>query len=49
MPPLYISGYSDLGNDEGWNPLYRNDQSYTANVNASWARARAGPSISILA
>ena len=28
MPPMYISGYSDLGNNEGWNPLYRNDQSY---------------------
>jgi hypothetical protein len=38
MPPMYISGYSDLGNNEGWNPLYRNDQSYTANVNASWAK-----------
>ena len=20
MPPMYISGYSDLGNNEGWNP-----------------------------
>ncbi len=39
MPPMYISGYSDLGNAEGWNPLYRNDQSYTANVNASWAKS----------
>ena len=39
MPPMYISGYSDLGNTEGWNPLYRNDQSYTANVNASWAKS----------
>ena len=38
MPPMYISGYADLGNNEGWNPLYRNDQSYTANVNASWAK-----------
>ena len=38
MPPMYISGYSDLGNDEGWNPLYRNDQSYTANTNASWTK-----------
>ena len=39
MPPMYISGYSDLGNNEGWNPLYRNDQSYTANVNATWAKS----------
>ncbi|MEN3339904.1 MAG: hypothetical protein V7647_3580 [Acidobacteriota bacterium] len=36
MPPMYISGYADLGNDEGWNPLFRNDQSYTFNTNASW-------------
>jgi len=38
MPPMYISGFSNLGNPEGWNPLYRNDQSYTANTNASWAK-----------
>lgn len=30
------SDYSTLGNTEGWNPLYRNDQSYTFNTNASW-------------
>jgi hypothetical protein len=38
MPPIFISGYSDLGNPEGWNPLYRNDQSYTFNTNASWMK-----------
>jgi Carboxypeptidase regulatory-like domain/TonB dependent receptor-like, beta-barrel len=38
MPPMYISGYSDLGNNESWNPTYRNDQSYTFNTNASWAK-----------
>ena len=38
MPPLYMAGFSALGNPEGWNPLYRNDQSYTANANASWAK-----------
>jgi hypothetical protein len=38
MPPFYISGYSDLGNPESWNPLYRNDQSYTFNGNASWMK-----------
>ncbi len=38
MPPMYISGYSDLGNPEGWSPLYRNDQSYTFNTNASWMK-----------
>ena len=38
MPPLYMSGFSALGNPEGWNPLYRNDQSYTLNANASWMK-----------
>jgi len=32
------SDYSTLGNTEGWNPLYRNDQSYTFNTNASWMK-----------
>jgi Carboxypeptidase regulatory-like domain len=38
MPPLFMSGYSTLGNPEGWSPLYRNDQSYTANINATWMK-----------
>jgi TonB dependent receptor len=38
MPPLYISGFSTLGNPEGWSPLYRNDQSYTFNTNVSWIK-----------
>jgi hypothetical protein len=38
MPPMYISGYSALGNPEGWSPLFRNDQSYTFNTNASWMK-----------
>jgi hypothetical protein len=33
MPAFYISGYTNLGNAEGWNPLQRNDQSYTLNLN----------------
>ncbi len=33
MPAFYISGYTNLGNAEGWNPLQRNDQSYTFNLN----------------
>jgi hypothetical protein len=40
MPPMYISGYSDLGNNESWNPLFRNDQSYTGNANASWMKGQ---------
>ena len=38
MPPLNIAGFSTLGNPEGWNPLFRNDQSYTFNTNASWMK-----------
>jgi Carboxypeptidase regulatory-like domain/TonB dependent receptor-like, beta-barrel len=38
MPPMFLSGFSTLGNPEGWNPLYRNDQSYTFNTNASWMK-----------
>jgi hypothetical protein len=33
LPSFSISDYTNLGNAEGWNPLYRNDQSYTLNVN----------------
>ncbi|MCZ2155958.1 MAG: TonB-dependent receptor [Bryobacterales bacterium] len=40
MPAFYISDYSTLGNPEGWNPLLRNDQSYTANLNAGWMHGR---------
>jgi hypothetical protein len=40
MPPLNISGFSTLGNPEGWNPVFRNDQSYTFNTNASWMKGR---------
>ena len=32
------SDYSTLGNTEGWNPLQRNDQSYTLSTNASWIK-----------
>ena len=38
MPAFYISGYEPLGNPESWNPLYRNDQSYTFNTNATWMK-----------
>ncbi len=38
MPGFFISGYSDLGNPEEWNPAFRNDQSYTFNTNASWMK-----------
>ncbi len=40
LPAFYISDYSSLGNTEGWNPLFRNDQSFTANANASWMKGK---------
>jgi hypothetical protein len=39
LPQFNIgSDYSSLGNTEGWNPLFRNDQSYTFNMNANWVK-----------
>lgn len=38
MPILTISGYSTLGNPEGWSPIFRNDQSYTLTQNFSLIR-----------
>jgi hypothetical protein len=38
MPAFSYGDYSTLGNTEGWNPAFRNDQSYTFNANASWMK-----------
>ena len=38
--PAFYSNWSDMGNPEGWNPAFRNDQSYTFNVNASMAKGK---------
>lgn len=38
MPRFLISGYSTLGYTETWNPLFRNDTSYTFNSNANWMK-----------
>jgi hypothetical protein len=38
MPAFSFGDYSPLGNTEGWNPVWRNDQSYTFNTNASWLK-----------
>lgn len=38
MPSFAIPGYSTLGYTETWNPLFRNDQSYTFNGNANWMK-----------
>ena len=36
--PAFYTDWSDMGNPEGWNPAFRNDQSYTFNANASWMK-----------
>jgi hypothetical protein len=38
IPAFNFSDYSSLGNTEGWNPAFRNDQSFTFNTNASWMK-----------
>lgn len=38
MPAFGMSDYSTLGNTEGWNPAFRNDQSFTFSANASWTK-----------
>ncbi len=38
IPRFDISGYTSLGYTETWNPLFRNDQSYTFNGNANWMK-----------
>ncbi|HKX28605.1 MAG TPA: TonB-dependent receptor [Blastocatellia bacterium] len=40
MPAFSLTDYSSLGNTEGWNPLFRNDQSFTFNTNASWMKGQ---------
>ena len=35
MPSFAVSGYTDLGNPEGWNPYFYSDTSYTVNQNFS--------------
>ncbi len=39
--PLFsISGYSAIGNPEGWNPAFRNDWSFTNSDNFTWLRSK---------
>ncbi|MBO0722058.1 MAG: TonB-dependent receptor, partial [Blastocatellia bacterium] len=40
MPAINFTDYSSLGNTESWNPLFRNDQSFTFNTNASWMKGK---------
>jgi len=37
-PAFAISGYETLGNPNNWDPIYRNDQSYTTDQNFSWVK-----------
>jgi hypothetical protein len=36
--PAFYTDWSEMGNPEGWNPAFRNDQTYTFNTNASWVK-----------
>jgi len=38
MPIFTITGYTTLGNSDGWSPIFRNDQSYTYTTNATKVR-----------
>jgi outer membrane receptor protein involved in Fe transport len=38
LPSMVITGYTTTGNNETWEPLFRNDQSYTGTTNAGWIR-----------
>lgn len=38
LPAFNFTDYSGLGNAEGWNPAFRNDQSITFNANGSWLK-----------
>ncbi|MFQ5737819.1 MAG: TonB-dependent receptor domain-containing protein [Acidobacteriota bacterium] len=37
-PIFSISGFTPLGDVEGWSPLFREDQSFTSALNFSWIR-----------
>jgi hypothetical protein len=38
MPSFAVSGYTDLGNPEGWNPYFYSDTSYTTTQNFGWVK-----------
>jgi Carboxypeptidase regulatory-like domain/TonB dependent receptor len=40
FPMFGISGYSNLGNSEGWNPAFRNDWSFTTSHNVRWSHGK---------
>ena len=40
IPSFIISGFTPLGNPEGWNPAYRNDWSFTTSHNVRWSHGK---------
>jgi hypothetical protein len=40
FPYFAISGYTDIGNPEGWNPAFRNDWSFTTSHNVRWSKGK---------
>jgi Carboxypeptidase regulatory-like domain len=40
MPWFDISGFTALGNQYNWEPIYRNDRSYTATTNVTWLQSQ---------
>jgi hypothetical protein len=40
FPFFAISGFTDIGNPEGWNPAFRNDWSFTTSHNVRWSKGK---------
>lgn len=40
FPLFAVSGYTNIGNSEGWNPAYRNDWSFTSSHNVRWSHGK---------
>jgi hypothetical protein len=38
LPSFSVSGYTDLGNPEAWNPYFYNDTTYTTTQNFGWVK-----------
>jgi outer membrane receptor protein involved in Fe transport len=39
LPRWSISGYENLGGVDGWSPIFRNDNTYNASLNATWIKS----------
>ncbi len=40
IPLFAVSGFTNIGNSEGWNPAYRNDWSFTSSHNVRWSHGK---------